>query len=994
MVTLLACFYGFLLPPSPTIVNARGSREVSHQLTMWNSSNDRFAVGDRVHAKDHMGWVSAVLVRQYADGRWDAMTDDRINLCGLTPQQLRLEPSYPSVSDDLSSTLVDPWDDGAARGAALQPSQPAQSQAPPPAAPKHKFIEGARVQSDYCGLGYYHDATIKGLNPDGTYAVLYDDGLTEERVPPNRINYGGAGGGSGRDDGKWSAPPPRDSSSSSGASGQHAQKGREQRRRRISAPPSDGVLREGSKAQGNWGGLGYWHPCTIQAVLPGGGGFRLLYEDGFEEDAPAECVKPLAPREGRGGGMVFSGGSGGCFSDVPTLDVGGGGGGGVCGGGGFGAAAVAASSRRGDGGSEYSSDMGSGRDPLDVMNGGGGGGGGRRDSNTPLAPRRRRASGVHEAEKVRKQVEQERKARLEVFKLKPEDKRWAEQHGLTGERGLFQGMIARYRLGAPPRDSLAPAALSTSDAPIAVFVRKRPLLPDELKGGAFDVVTPHSAEVSTSLVMHEPKTMVDLSKAMDNHTYRFDGVFGEGSTNEQIFDGALRPMVDFLFSTRGGHGTCFAYGQTGSGKTVTMEGLGRASPSEGNRQGLYAHVAHAIFARAAATGGAPLVVKCGFFEIYRGKCFDLLNRKRKIEVMEDERGQQCLVGLSWAELPSAEALLQLLASTERTTRATAQNEQSSRSHAILQISVAEPAAHAHQSDLERFRLSLVDLAGSEWAAKAQSDDRGNRLDGAEINKSLLCLKECIRALGAHGAHVPFRGSKLTQVLKDSFVGAMSRTVMIANIAPGNTCCEHSMNTLRYAQRVREWTASNAPPPAAAAPPAAARRRAAVGRRRRRRASNGWAGERRGGGARGGGRRRRQRRAPSSALPPPPSTAPPAGESRRGGLGSGRGGPPPSLPAPPATGGSSRGASRHASKTPSRAASPPGRPRCGRAPSRWPRRASTRRRRRTSRARCGGARSSSGRRRRRSCCSRRRRPSSPRTRRRSHSPRRCCRRSSA
>ena len=115
--------------------------------------------------------------------------------------------------------------------------------------------------------------------------------------------------------------------------------------------------------------------------------------------------------------------------------------------------------------------------------------------------------------------------------------------------------------------------------------------------------------------------------------------------------------------------------------------------------------------------------------------------------MEDERGQQCLVGLQWVDLPSAEALLQLLGRSERTTRATAQNEQSSRSHAILQISVAEPAAQSWQSDTELFRLSLVDLAGSEWAAKAQSDDRGNRLDGAEINKSLLCLKECIRALG-------------------------------------------------------------------------------------------------------------------------------------------------------------------------------------------------------------------------------------------------------
>ena len=97
----------------------------------------------------------------------------------------------------------------------------------------------------------------------------------------------------------------------------------------------------------------------------------------------------------------------------------------------------------------------------------------------------------------------------------------------------------------------------------------------------------------------------------------------------------------------------------------------------------------------------------------------------------------------------------------------------------LGLGLAKPNPNAWRQGELQCKLSLVDLAGSEWAAKAQSDDRGNRLDGAEINKSLLCLKECIRALGRPGAHVPFRGSKLTQVLKDSFVGASSRTVMVA-----------------------------------------------------------------------------------------------------------------------------------------------------------------------------------------------------------------------
>ena len=101
------------------------------------------------------------------------------------------------------------------------------------------------------------------------------------------------------------------------------------------------------------------------------------------------------------------------------------------------------------------------------------------------------------------------------------------------------------------------------------------------------------------------------------------------------------------------------------------------------------------------------------------------------------------------------------------------------------------------------KLLLVDLAGSERAGDCQSNNRNRRLEGAEINKSLLALKECIRALDTKSNHIPFRASKLTMVLRDSFISSIqSKIVMIACINPGSTSADHTCNTLRYAGRLK------------------------------------------------------------------------------------------------------------------------------------------------------------------------------------------------
>ena len=94
------------------------------------------------------------------------------------------------------------------------------------------------------------------------------------------------------------------------------------------------------------------------------------------------------------------------------------------------------------------------------------------------------------------------------------------------------------------------------------------------------------------------------------------------------------------------------------------------------------------------------------------------------------------------------------------------------------------------------------MAGNERGADTYDHDVQTRIDGAEISKSLLALKECIRALDQDKKHVPFRGSKLTMVLKDSFIGKC-KTVMIGAVAPTLENCEYTLNTLRYADRVKE-----------------------------------------------------------------------------------------------------------------------------------------------------------------------------------------------
>lgn len=239
--------------------------------------------------------------------------------------------------------------------------------------------------------------------------------------------------------------------------------------------------------------------------------------------------------------------------------------------------------------------------------------------------------------------------------------------------------------------------------------------------------------------------------------------------------------------------TCFAYGQTGSGKTFTMMGN-----NDKRIPGLYLLSAVDVFNFLNKKEYSHLEIWVSFYEIYCNKLFDLLNEKNILQAREDGKGNICIVGLVEKRITNLKELLALIdfGLSSRTTGITGANMDSSRSHAIMQIAIKKNDGALYS------KISFIDLAGSERAVDTIDTNKQTKIDGAEINKSLLALKECIRALDQEKRHTPFRGSKLTLVLRDSFVGNCL-TMMIANISPCLSCSEHTLNTLRYADRVKE-----------------------------------------------------------------------------------------------------------------------------------------------------------------------------------------------
>lgn len=297
--------------------------------------------------------------------------------------------------------------------------------------------------------------------------------------------------------------------------------------------------------------------------------------------------------------------------------------------------------------------------------------------------------------------------------------------------------------------------------------------------------------ISTGLEISD--TSVCVSDRNTTHEFTFDYVFGGDSTQDSVYDKVARSAVESVCN--GYNSTIFAYGCSGTGKTFTMFG-----DVESGQSGIIPRACESIF-RNMNKELLTWTVKISFIEIYNENIRDLLNRRNSdLAIRKCEKGIY-IQGLTEKLVYGPDDILSSISegSKQRTVTSTHVNSVSSRSHALLTITLTQTGID--ESEIVS-KLNLVDLAGSENVGR--SEVHGVALAEAQnINRSLSALGNVINALTEVGRdHIPYRDSKLTYILQDS-LGGNSKTVIIATASPNIAVVSETLSTMKFAKRAKE-----------------------------------------------------------------------------------------------------------------------------------------------------------------------------------------------
>ncbi|CAL9214260.1 unnamed protein product [Arabidopsis halleri] len=323
---------------------------------------------------------------------------------------------------------------------------------------------------------------------------------------------------------------------------------------------------------------------------------------------------------------------------------------------------------------------------------------------------------------------------------------------------------------------------------IRVYCRVRPFLP----GQKSVLTTVDHLEESTITIATPSKYGKEGQKS-----FTFNKVFGPSASQEAVF-ADTQPLIRSVLD---GYNVCiFAYGQTGSGKTFTMMG-----PNELTDESLgvnYRALSDLFHLSSVRKETFSYNISVQMLEIYNEQVRDLLATNGQTSRLEIRNSSQDGINVPEATLvpvstTSDVIYLMNIGQKNRAVSATAMNDRSSRSHSCLTV-------HVQGKDLTsgvtlRGSMHLVDLAGSERIDK--SEVTGDRLKEAQhINKSLSALGDVIASLSQKNNHIPYRNSKLTQLLQDA-LGGQAKTLMFIHISPELEDLGETLSTLKFAERV-------------------------------------------------------------------------------------------------------------------------------------------------------------------------------------------------
>jgi len=307
-------------------------------------------------------------------------------------------------------------------------------------------------------------------------------------------------------------------------------------------------------------------------------------------------------------------------------------------------------------------------------------------------------------------------------------------------------------------------------------------------------------DADVAVLSTEGELGLDQVQVMDKmrqwKSFTFDRVYGPQTTQMDIY----QELAPLMRSVLDGYSVCiFAYGQTSSGKTYTMSGPSDRPKSDATK-GLQYRVLDDLFDQTAertASGEMEFTVSVQMLEIYNEQLRDLLVPPASPS-KSDFRFIDGVVNTKAIDVSHTDDVVKVMAEGERNRAvgSTALNVQSSRSHSVVTVIVEGRDKRTGAGT--RAKLQLVDLAGSERVAISQAE--GDRLKEAQyINKSLSALGDVVWALQNKNQHVPYRNSRLTQVLQDSMAGS-AKMVMLLHVSPEIVSQMESLSTLNFGVR--------------------------------------------------------------------------------------------------------------------------------------------------------------------------------------------------